>query len=84
MKKPQKSPQAVEGEGSYIATRKYNAEAEAWAKSGAAEEAGKAASKALDGPEGPALRQADAAGRAGNPRPHGGVSKPSPAAKIHK
>ncbi len=65
MKKPQKPASPIEGEGSYTGTRKYNAELEQWVKSGPIEESAKAASRAIDGPEGQELRQAEQIGRSG-------------------
>lgn len=53
----------MEGEGSYIATRSFRAGQEAFAKSGKAAKAGREAADALDGPEGGALRSAEAAAR---------------------
>jgi hypothetical protein len=75
MKKPQKPAGPIEGEGSYTGTRKYNAELEQWVKSGRVEESAKAASQAIDGPEGQELRRAEQIGRSG-PKSKS-VSKPS-------
>ncbi|HEX7670093.1 MAG TPA: DUF2171 domain-containing protein [Polyangiaceae bacterium] len=63
---PTKSSSKVEGEGSYEATHRYNAGLEKSIAKGRASELGKAASKALDGPEGDALRAAEAAAKAGH------------------
>jgi hypothetical protein len=60
-RKPQQSARGaeVEGEGSYTATRRYNAKLRAFEQT--ADVAGLAASarKALKGPEGPQLKQAE-------------------------
>jgi hypothetical protein len=63
---PTKNSSKVEGEGSYEATHRYNAGVEKSIAEGRAAELGKAASKALDGPEGQALRAAEAAAKAGH------------------
>jgi hypothetical protein len=65
MKKPQKSAGSIEGEGTYTGTRKYNAELQQWVTSGHVEESAKAASRAVDGPEGRELRRAEQIGRSG-------------------
>lgn len=54
-----KAKKSLEGEGSYSATRRYNAGAAGHAKSADVAGLGKKAAKALDGAEGPALRQAE-------------------------
>ena len=53
-----------EGEGNKTAARRYDAAQEAYVASGKSEAAAQAAKEALDGPEGDALRQAEAFGRA--------------------
>jgi hypothetical protein len=55
--------QRNEGEGNRTAARQYNDEQHAFAKSGKVESAAKDAAEAVDGPEGKALRQAEAAGK---------------------
>ena len=47
-----------QGEGDYESARKYDAEQEAFAKSGKVEGAAKEAAEALDGPEGAELEKA--------------------------
>jgi len=49
----------IEGEGSYEATHRYDAGLAASIREGKTEELAKAAEKALDGPEGKALRDAE-------------------------
>jgi hypothetical protein len=49
---------AMQGEGNYEAARKYDAEQEAFAKSGKVGGAAKEAADALDGPEGAELEKA--------------------------
>lgn len=48
----------IQGEGDYESARKYDAEQEAFAKSGKVEGAAKEAADALDGPEGADLEKA--------------------------
>ena len=52
-----------EGEGNKTAARQYNQGATEHAKSGNSSKAAVAAVKALDGPEGPSLREAENKGR---------------------
>ncbi len=52
-----------EGEGNKTAAREYNKATTDFAKSGRVEEQAKAARKAVDGPEGEDLRQAEAEGK---------------------
>jgi hypothetical protein len=68
MKTTSKETNAVEGEGSYTATRAYNAGLARAGKEGQSRELGEKASKALDGPEGDSLREADRIGKAGRPK----------------
>ena len=59
----------VQGEGNYDATHRYNEGLKQSVEKGDAEELAKEAKKALEGPEGEALRQAEKAGKAGDPKP---------------
>ncbi len=68
MKKVSKETKAVEGEGSYAATRGYNAGLAKSVKAGHARELGEKASRALDGAEGDSLRDAERIGKAGQPK----------------
>lgn len=68
MKKAKKQTRAVEGEGSYTATRAYNANLAKSVNAGHSEELGEKASKAVDGPEGDSLREAERTGKAGHAR----------------
>jgi dihydrolipoamide dehydrogenase len=68
MKKASKETNAVEGEGSYTATRAYNAGLAKANKEGHSRELGEKASNALDGPEGDSLREADRIGTIGHPK----------------
>lgn len=56
---PPSSGYGVEGEGSYTAARRYNEGLLRTVRSGKVEELGQQAADALDGPEGPSLRQAE-------------------------
>lgn len=67
--KDPKSSNGVEGEGSYTATHNYNEGLEESVKAGHAEELGEEAKKALEGPEGEALRQAEQAAKRGQAKP---------------
>jgi hypothetical protein len=59
-KKPGKSMDAgVEGEGSYTADRRYREGVQRSEQAGRSDELAKEASKALDGPEGAVLREAE-------------------------
>jgi hypothetical protein len=61
----------LEGDGSYTATRSYNKNlARAVADKGSIERGAEAARKAVEGPEGAALREAEKRGKAG-PRSNG-------------
>jgi hypothetical protein len=55
--------EGVEGEGSYTATRRYNADIEKGLKEQNTEELAEAARKALEGPEGPSLEEAEKVGK---------------------
>lgn len=54
----------VEGEGSYTATRKYNADLEKALEKGNTEELAEKARKALEGPERKELEEAERVGKA--------------------
>ncbi len=56
----------VEGEGSYTATHRYDEGVARSVAAGTAEELGKKAAKALDGPEGKELREAEKAAKQGH------------------
>ncbi len=56
------SGQKNEGEGNKTAARHYNANTEKFVKAGKVAAAAKAAEKAIDGPEGKSLRQAEKEG----------------------
>jgi hypothetical protein len=68
MKTNSKETSKVEGEGSYTATRAYNAGVAKSVKAGHSRELGEKASKALDGPEGNSLREAERIAKAGQPK----------------
>ena len=55
--------QPNEGEGSTTAARAYDQQAERFAKSGKVEKKAREAQQAVDGPEGPALKRAEAIGK---------------------
>jgi hypothetical protein len=55
--------QQNEGEGNHTAARKYNEAQQEFAQSGKVGPAAKDAAKAVDGPEGEALRQAEELGK---------------------
>jgi hypothetical protein len=59
---------AMEGEGSRTGTRAYNAGLAKSVKEGHSAELGEKARKALEGPEGDALRAAEKAAKAGETR----------------
>jgi hypothetical protein len=65
MKKDESKKSELEGEGSYSATRKYNQHLGEAIDSGDIEAAADEARRAIDGPEGPELRRAEQAGKAG-------------------
>jgi len=65
-------PEAVEGEGSYTATRRYNEHLEQSIKKGNSDALAHEAETALEGPEGEALRKAEQIGKSGKPRPKNG------------
>ena len=60
------------GEGNYEATRRYNEGLEKSVQKGNAEELAEEAKKALQGPEGNELREADALGKQGGGATQGG------------
>ena len=60
---------ALQGEGNYDAARQYDAEQEAFAKSGKVEQAAKDAETALDGPEGAELEKARVSTGEGKTKP---------------
>jgi hypothetical protein len=66
MKKPNGDAR-VEGEGSYEATRRYNAGLQKSVGEGRSSELAEAANRALSGPEEKTLRDVEAAGKAGHP-----------------
>ena len=55
----------VEGEGSYSASRRYDADARDFIRSGKVDEAAQDAKRAIDGPDGPALSEAEKLGKRG-------------------
>ncbi len=61
--RPKHKDSKVEGEGSYTAAREYDRGAEKTAKSGKVEQKAREAKQAVDGPEGDALRRAEAEGK---------------------
>jgi hypothetical protein len=58
------STERVEGEGSYTATRRYNADLENALRKGHSEELAEKARKALEGPDRKELEQAESVGKA--------------------
>lgn len=73
--KPQ-TKQALEGEGSYSATRSYNRHlASALADKASIRRGAELARRAVEGPEGPALRAAEKKAKAG-PRPRAPAKRP--------
>jgi hypothetical protein len=60
-----RSPNKNEGEGSYSATRRYDADVRDFVKSGKVDEAAQDAKRAIDGPDGPALSEAEKRGKRG-------------------
>jgi hypothetical protein len=77
-----KSAQRVEGEGSYEATRRYNAHLGDAIDSGDVDAAADAARRALEGPERAELERAEKQGKAGpmrKPAPAPAKSAPAPA-----
>ena len=65
---PEPDDSGVEGEGSYTATHRYDDGVASSVAAGKTEELGKAAAKALDGPEGEELRKAEKAAKLGHSR----------------
>jgi hypothetical protein len=68
MTKPKKENNALEGEGSYTAARRYDAGVQKPVAPGQSAKLGQEAKKALQGPEGELLREAERIGKAGNPK----------------
>jgi hypothetical protein len=66
VKRAKKEIRTIEGEGSYSATRAYNAGLAKSVKAGHSEELGEKASKAFDGPKGDSLREAERTGKTGH------------------
>ncbi len=73
-----KAKKKLEGEGSYSATRRYNAGVAEHVRSGNVERLGKKAAKALDGAEGAELEKAEKLAKRG-PR---SVGLDRPAGKV--
>lgn len=65
MKKKANAARALEGEGSYTATRGYNNKLRAFAESADIPKLATRARKALSGPEGAALKRAEERGKRG-------------------
>lgn len=63
------SASQLEGEGSYTATRRYNANLRRAVAKGDSEKLGEEARKALEGPEGSELRKAEKEAKRGRPLP---------------
>ena len=64
----QKKGSRIEGEGSYSGTRAYNEATAKFLKKGKVEEAAREAERALESKEGAELKDAEAKGKAGDPR----------------
>lgn len=64
----QKKAAGVEGEGSYSATHRYNAGVKKSVEAGTAEALAEEARKALEGPEGEKLREAERIAKKGDPK----------------
>jgi hypothetical protein len=64
-KQPEKKAAPIEGEGSYEATHRYDAGLATSIREGKTEQLAKDAEKALEGPEGKALRDAEEAAKLG-------------------
>src|SRR6266849_1835357 len=62
---PKVPPDANEGEGNHTAARRYDAGVEKTAKSGDVKRLAREAARALDGPEGKALKDAENTARGG-------------------
>lgn len=73
---------SIEGEGSYVATRRYDAAVEKTVQSGEVPKLAKEAARALDGPEGAELRDAEKAARSGKTE-HQRAARPATAKKTH-
>jgi hypothetical protein len=63
-----KKDSRIEGEGSYSGTRDYNKATAEFIKKGKVDKAAHEARDALESPEGADLRDAEAKGKAGDPR----------------
>ena len=59
----------VQGEGNYDATHRYNEGVKKSVEKGNADQLAEQAKKALEGPEGEDLREADEEGKKGDPKP---------------
>lgn len=55
----------IEGEGSYSAARRYDADVRDFVKSGQVDESAQDAKRAIDGPDGAALSEAEKQGKRG-------------------
>ena len=64
----QRKENKIEGEGSYGGTRAYNEATARFLKKGKVEEAAREAERALASKEGAELKDAEAKGKAGDPR----------------
>ncbi len=71
----------LQGEGNYDASRKYDEGLQRYVREGNSDEAADRARKALEGPEGPALRLAEDAAKRG---PNVAAPKPSKAEREPK
>ncbi len=60
-----KSDSKIEGEGSYSAARRYDADVRDFVKSGQVDESAEDAKRAIDGPDGPSLSEAEKQGKRG-------------------
>ena len=60
-----KTKNGIEGEGSYSGTKAYNEQTAKFIKDGKVDKAAQEAKRALDSPEGAALKAAEAQGQAG-------------------
>jgi len=66
--KEKKTSEPNEGEGNRTAARRYDTATVEYIESGRSEPAAKAASEALDGPEGEELREAERFAKKGDPK----------------
>ena len=67
-RKAKKETGALEGEGSYSATRAYDEALAKSVKAGHSDELAEKARQALEGPEGDSLREAERVGKSGHPK----------------